>query len=44
MSEGATQPWRSARGVFAILASPPVLWLLLFFAAPLAIIWTYSFG
>ena len=44
MSEAATQPWRSARGVFAILASPPVLWLLLFFAAPLAIIWTYSFG
>ncbi len=39
-----SQDWRRARGVFAVLAAPPVLWLLLFFAAPLAIIWTYSFG
>ena len=29
---------------FAILATPPLLWLLLFFLAPLAIIWAYSFG
>ena len=32
------------RGAFFAIASPPVLWLLLFFIAPLAIIWAYSFG
>ena len=39
-----TDDWRGARGVFAILASPPVLWLILFFVTPLALIWGYSFG
>ncbi len=32
------------RGSFFAIASPPVLWLLLFFVAPLAVIWAYSFG
>ena len=32
------------RGAFFAIASPPVAWLLLFFVAPLAIIWAYSFG
>jgi spermidine/putrescine transport system permease protein len=32
------------RGAFFAIASPPVVWLLLFFVAPLAIIWAYSFG
>lgn len=32
------------RGAFFAIASPPVLWLLLFFIAPLVIIWAYSFG
>jgi spermidine/putrescine transport system permease protein len=32
------------RGAFFAIGSPPVLWLLLFFVAPLAIIWAYSFG
>ena len=45
MSDSAhTDDWRGARGVFAILASPPVLWLILFFFTPLALIWGYSFG
>lgn len=30
--------------MFGVLASPPVLWLGLFFLAPLAIVWAYSFG
>jgi spermidine/putrescine transport system permease protein len=32
------------RGAFFAIGSPPVLWLLLFFVTPLAIIWAYSFG
>ena len=45
MSDSAhTDDWRGARGVFAVLASPPVLWLILFFVTPLALIWGYSFG
>lgn len=40
----ATDDWRGARGMFGILASPPVLWLAVFFVAPLAIVWAYSFG
>ena len=43
MTDGA-QPWHKARTPFAILAAPPMLWLLVFFLAPLAIIWAYSFG
>jgi spermidine/putrescine transport system permease protein len=34
----------TGRGTFLAIASPPLLWLLLFFVAPLAIIWAYSFG
>ena len=41
---GTTQPWREAKGAFAILFGAPALWLLLFFLVPLAIIWAYSFG
>ncbi len=33
-----------SRGAFAIFAAPPVAWLLVFFFAPLAVIWAYSFG
>lgn len=39
-----SQSWRAARGPFGVLSLPPVLWLALFFLAPLAIIWAYSFG
>jgi spermidine/putrescine transport system permease protein len=44
MSAAPTQNAARAPGVFAILATPPVAWLLLFFLVPLAIIWGYSFG
>ncbi len=38
------ESWKKAKGVFAALGAPPVLWLLAFFLVPLAIIWGYSFG
>lgn len=38
------QSWKQAKAAFAAVAGPPLLWLLLFFAAPLAVIWGYSFG
>jgi spermidine/putrescine transport system permease protein len=38
------RPVRSAPGVFAVLAVPPLAWLALFFIAPLAVIWAYGFG
>ena len=36
--------WTRAKGVFAVLAGPPVVWLALFFLIPLGVIWGYSFG
>ncbi|MCM0032099.1 ABC transporter permease [Sandarakinorhabdus limnophila] len=33
-----------APGVFASVGLPPVVWLFALFLAPLAVIWTYSFG
>jgi spermidine/putrescine transport system permease protein len=33
-----------ARGVFAAVGLPPVVWLFALFLAPLAVIWAYSFG
>ena len=44
MTAARSDSWRGARGVFAILAAPPMLWLFGFFLAPLALIWGYSFG
>ena len=38
------QTWRQARGAFAAIAAPPLVWLLLFFLVPLGVIWAYSFG
>jgi len=38
------ESWRKAKAVFATLSAPPVIWLVVFFLAPLAIIWGYSFG
>jgi spermidine/putrescine transport system permease protein len=38
------QTWRQAKSAFAAIAIPPVGWLLLFFMAPMALIWAYSFG
>ncbi len=38
------QSWRQAKAAFAAIVAPPTLWLLLFFIAPMALIWLYSFG
>jgi spermidine/putrescine transport system permease protein len=38
------EAWTRAKAVFAAVTGPPAIWLLLFFLAPLAIIWAYSFG
>ncbi len=38
------QSWSRAKLAFAAVFAPPVLWLALFFLAPLAIVWAYSFG
>ncbi|HEY2661384.1 MAG TPA: ABC transporter permease, partial [Caulobacteraceae bacterium] len=38
------EDWKRAKRAFAVMASPPVFWLLVFFLIPLAIIWAYSFG
>ncbi len=36
--------YRQQPAVFAAFAAPTLIWLLLFFIAPLGIIWLYSFG
>jgi spermidine/putrescine transport system permease protein len=36
--------WKRAKGVFAAIGAPPMLWLVAFFLVPMAIIWSYSFG
>ena len=38
------QDWKRQRGNFAAISLAPTLWLLLFFAVPLAIMWAFSFG
>ena len=38
------QTWKQAKAAFAVVATPPVFWLVLFFLAPMAVIWAYSFG
>ncbi len=38
------QRWTEAKGPFAAFLAPPMLWLVAFFLAPLAVIWLYSFG
>jgi spermidine/putrescine transport system permease protein len=38
------ESWQKARGVFAALSIPPVVWLAAFFLIPLGVIWGYSFG
>jgi len=39
-----TEDWKQSRPLFAVLSASPMLWLLVFFLAPLAIVWGYSFG
>ena len=38
------QTWKQAKAAFAAIAVPPLVWLLLFFLIPLAVIWAYTFG
>lgn len=38
------EDYRQQPRVFAAFAAPTLIWLLLFFVAPLGIIWLYSFG
>lgn len=38
------QSWKQAKAVFAAALGPPLVWLALFFLAPMAIVWAYSFG
>ena len=38
------QTWRQAKQAFAAISIPPIAWLVLFFLAPLAVVWAYSFG
>jgi spermidine/putrescine transport system permease protein len=41
---GTLQDWKTKKRPFAVIASVPVFWLSLFFLAPMAIVWAYSFG
>lgn len=38
------QRWSQAKGAFGALTAPPLLWLAIFFLAPLAAVWLYSLG
>ncbi len=38
------QSWKQAKAVFATALGPPLVWLAVFFVAPMAIVWAYSFG
>jgi spermidine/putrescine transport system permease protein len=38
------QSWKQAKAVFAAALGPPLAWLAVFFIAPMAIVWAYSFG
>jgi spermidine/putrescine transport system permease protein len=38
------QDWKQHKPAFVAISVSPVLWLALFFIAPMAIVWAYSFG
>lgn len=40
----AEQDWKTNKRVFAAVSVPTLLWTLLFFVIPMAIVWFYSFG
>jgi spermidine/putrescine transport system permease protein len=40
----AEQQWNSQKGSFAAVSLLPLLWTLLFFIVPMAIVWLFSFG
>ena len=41
---GGAQDWKAHKRPFAAIAGAPLLWLLIFFLVPMAIVWLYSFG
>jgi len=40
----AEQDWKANKRVFAAVSLPTLLWTLVFFVVPMAIVWFYSFG
>lgn len=40
----AEQDWKRNKRVFAAVSLPTLLWTILFFVIPMAIVWVYSFG
>jgi spermidine/putrescine transport system permease protein len=38
------QDWRANKRPFAAISLVPILWLLVFFIVPMAVVWLYSFG
>jgi spermidine/putrescine transport system permease protein len=40
----AEQDWKANKRVFAAVSLPTLLWTLVFFIVPMAIVWFYSFG
>jgi len=40
----AEQDWKSSKRTFAAVSIPTLLWVVVFFLVPMAIVWLYSFG
>jgi spermidine/putrescine transport system permease protein len=38
------ESWKRFKAPFAVLATPPVFWLVVFFIIPMGVVWLYSFG
>lgn len=38
------QDWKVSKSAFAVISSPPLIWTLVFFIAPMVFVWLYSFG
>ena len=38
------QDWKASKRPFAAISLVPILWLLIFFIVPMAVVWLYSFG
>ncbi|MDP3782199.1 MAG: ABC transporter permease, partial [Sphingopyxis sp.] len=40
----AEQDWNPSKRTFAAVSLPTLLWVVVFFLVPMAIVWLYSFG
>jgi len=40
----AEQDWKTSKRTFAAVSIPTLLWVIVFFLVPMAIVWLYSFG